>query len=50
MNQLDDTPKHQHMRKGMMGGEASGHHLHQLILGIIHKKSRIYCQKYGQIT
>lgn len=35
---------------GAWAGMRSCHHLHQLILGIIHKKTRIYCQKNRQIA
>ena len=50
MHKLNDTSKQKYMQKRMMGGEVSGHHLHQFILGIIHKKSRIHGEKHGQIT
>ncbi len=50
MDKLNDSPKQQHMNQGVMGGKASGNHLHQLVLGIIDEKPGINRQKYRKIT
>ena len=38
------------MQKRMVRRKIPGNHLHILVLGIIHKKSRINSQEHGQIA